>query len=46
MFAYTAGMSADGDDPERALALRRVNVEHVCPDRLEELDELIAGFEY
>jgi hypothetical protein len=45
-FAYAAAMSADGDDPERALGLRRVNVEHVCPDRLGELDELIAGFEY
>ncbi len=39
VFALATTMSA-GD--EQAIALRRVNVEHVCPERLEELDRLIA----
>lgn len=40
VFALATTMTAE-DDAE--LALRRVNVEHVCPDRLAELDEVVAG---
>lgn len=39
VFALATTMSVDSDG---GLALRRVNVEHVCPERLEELDRLIS----
>lgn len=40
VFALATTMSA-ADEAE--LALRRVNVEYVCPERLAELDEVVAG---
>ncbi|CAL9335511.1 hypothetical protein SUDANB121_00171 [Nocardiopsis dassonvillei] len=40
VFALTTTMSVSADG---GLALRRVNVEHVCPERLEELDRLVSG---
>ncbi|MFL1378905.1 MULTISPECIES: hypothetical protein [unclassified Nocardiopsis] len=40
VFALATTMSAAD---EADLALRRVNVEHVCPERSGELDEALAG---
>ena len=40
VFELSTTMSADDDEK---LALRRVNVEYVCPERLAELDAIVAG---
>lgn len=45
-FALSVGMTLDGDDPERGIELRRVNVEHVCPERLGEFEEALEDLGY
>ncbi|KOX20859.1 hypothetical protein [Nocardiopsis sp. NRRL B-16309] len=45
-FSLGATALSDGGDPARALSVRRVHVEHVCPDRLDEYDDVVRGLTY
>lgn len=45
-FALDASVLAAGGDPARDLTVRRAHIEHVCPDRLEEHDDLVRGLTY
>ncbi|RKS05493.1 hypothetical protein DFP74_1092 [Nocardiopsis sp. Huas11] len=45
-FALAAAAMSDGGDPARDLSVRRVHIEHVCPGRLAEHDELVRGLTY
>ncbi|WP_304451796.1 hypothetical protein [Nocardiopsis sp. YSL2] len=45
-FALDASVLSAGSDPARNLTVRRAHVEHVCPDRLAEHDDLVRGLTY
>ena len=46
MFALDASVISAGGDPARDLSVRRVHIQHVCPDRLTEHDDLVRGLTY
>lgn len=45
VFALNIGLALDSDDPEGHLGLIRTGVEHMCPERTGELEDVLAGLE-